>query len=80
VVVDLKTYAKTRGASARLARAIGVSSVTVSHWVSGHKQVPAERCLAVEAATSGTVRCEELRPDIQWGVLRERRRSERRVA
>lgn len=72
--MDLKTYAETRGASAQLARALGVSAVTVSHWVSGLKDVPAERCLAIEAATNGRVRCEELRPDIQWGVLRDRRR------
>jgi DNA-binding transcriptional regulator YdaS (Cro superfamily) len=78
--MDLKTYAATRGAAAQLARALGVSSATVSFWISGDKQVPAERCMAIEAATDGAVRCEDLRPDLQWGVLRERRAAERRAA
>ncbi len=33
-------------------------------------RVPAEHCPAIERATGGAVRCEDLRPDIEWGVLR----------
>lgn len=69
--MNLKTYAETRGAAAQLARALGVSSVIVSHWVTGVKPVSAERCLDIERVTGGAVRCEELRPDIAWSVLRE---------
>lgn len=32
--------------------------------------VPAERCPAIERATNGQVRCEDLRPDVDWAVLR----------
>jgi DNA-binding transcriptional regulator YdaS (Cro superfamily) len=32
-------------------------------------KVPAEHCPAIERATG--VRCEELRPDVPWEVLRE---------
>lgn len=32
--------------------------------------VPAEHCPAIERATGGKVRCEELRPDVAWEVLR----------
>ena len=53
-----------------LARAIGVSPVVMSFWRTGARQVPAERCPAIEAATGGLVRCEDLRPDVQWSVLR----------
>jgi DNA-binding transcriptional regulator YdaS (Cro superfamily) len=53
-----------------LARAIGVSPVVVSLWNTGARQVPAERCPDIEAATGGLVRCEDLRPDVQWSVLR----------
>lgn len=33
-------------------------------------RVPAEYCPAIEKLTNGAVRCEELRPDIEWSVLR----------
>lgn len=70
--MDLRTYAESkRGASARLARALGVHPVMVSQWINGVKVVPAERCPAIELATSGDVRCEELRPDVPWSVLRQ---------
>lgn len=40
----------------------------VGNW--RHRGVPAEYCPAIERATRGTVRCEDLRPDIDWAVLR----------
>lgn len=46
------------------------NSVLVNQWVNGVRQVPAERCPAIERATGGAVRCEDLRPDVDWGVLR----------
>ena len=46
------------------------NSVLVNQWVNGVRQVPAERCPAIERATDGAVRCEDLRPDVDWGVLR----------
>ena len=41
---------------------------TVQSWLSN--RVPAEHCPAIERATDGAVRCEELRPDVAWDVLR----------
>lgn len=55
------------GGRSSLAARIGVTPAAVSQWVSGERRVPAERCLQIERATDGTVRCEELRPDIDWG-------------
>lgn len=70
--MDLKTYVDAeRGNAARLACELSVSPVMVSQWASGTKAVPAERCPVIERATSGAVRCEELRPDVPWSVLRE---------
>jgi len=68
--MDLNTYLKQRGAGSALARYLKVNHVMVSQWRYGIKQVPAERCPAIEKATGGAVRCEELRPDIDWGYLR----------
>ncbi|WP_308445851.1 YdaS family helix-turn-helix protein [Chitiniphilus purpureus] len=69
--MDLKTYllaAKGRGAA--LAAALGVNQVLISTWAHGKRPVPAGRCPAIERATDGQVRCEELRPDIDWAYLR----------
>ncbi|CAI06121.1 hypothetical protein ebB253 [Aromatoleum aromaticum EbN1] len=58
------------GGQATLARALGVTPAAVSQWVTGVRPIPAERCPAIERATAGAVRCEELRPDVDWGYLR----------
>ncbi len=34
-------------------------------------RVPAEWCPIIERETGGLVTCEQLRPDVEWGVLRE---------
>jgi len=53
--MDLKTFlSKERGRASALARAIGVSPVTVHQWAGG-KQVPAERCPQIEAWSCGQV-------------------------
>jgi len=43
----------------------------VNQWATGRRPVPAEFCPKIERATSGAVRCEDLRPDIEWSVLRQ---------
>ena len=68
--MDLKTYLEQRGEAMSLARTIGVSAVVISLWKTGARQVPAERCPVIERATGGAVRCEELRPDVDWAYLR----------
>lgn len=69
--MNLNSYiSQKRGGGYLLSRALGVSSVVVSMWKTGARQVPAERCPAIERATGGLVRCEDLRPDIEWSVLR----------
>ena len=69
--MNLKTYIdKQRGRAASLGRAIGVTPVLVSQWANGRRPIPAERCPAIEKATSGEVTCEELRPDVDWQFIR----------
>ena len=53
-----------------LARELSISPVLISQWRNGIRPVPAERCPAIERATGGVVRCEDLRPDVDWAVLR----------
>ena len=62
------------GSQAAMASAIQVRQPTISEWLRGERQVPAERCPLIERETrarGNVVRCEDLRPDIAWGVLRE---------
>lgn len=59
-----------RGTAIRLTKAIGAFSSDMSSWSMGKRPVPAERCPTIERATGGLVRCEDLRPDVEWYVLR----------
>lgn len=71
-MMNLNTYLERtgRGAARTLARRLGVSPVLVSQWRTGRRPVPAGRCPAIEMATGGRVRCEVLRPDVDWAFLR----------
>jgi DNA-binding transcriptional regulator YdaS (Cro superfamily) len=61
------------GSQAAMASSLGVRQSTVSEWLRGVRPVPAERCPQIERETRrrGTpILCEELRPDVEWDVLR----------
>jgi DNA-binding transcriptional regulator YdaS (Cro superfamily) len=66
--MDLRTYLAERGSQTRLATAIEAQPQLVWQWAQadGRRQVPADRCPAIERATDGAVTCEELRPDLRW--------------
>ncbi len=70
--MNLATYFEMQGhgSKTKLAKTINAFSSDVSDWTHGYRRVPVERCPAIEAATDGLVRCEDLRPDVAWGVLR----------
>jgi DNA-binding transcriptional regulator YdaS (Cro superfamily) len=40
----------------------------VSQWKT--TGVPVEHCPRIERLTAGAVRCEEMRPEVDWGYLR----------
>jgi len=72
----IKNAATIVGGGSRLAEKLGVTPAAVTQWGlpsddKFYRQVPAERCPAIEAATGGRVRCEDLRPDVAWHVLRQ---------
>ena len=59
------------GGVAETVRKLGLNGhATVYQWTK--TKVPAERCPQIEDATGGQVRCEELRPDVLWSVLRRK--------
>lgn len=71
LTMDLKTYFQTANKTrSELAREVGITPVLISQWVHGARQVPAARCPSIERLTNGAVRCEDLRPDVDWAYLR----------
>jgi DNA-binding transcriptional regulator YdaS (Cro superfamily) len=74
VMDALKKAIDIVGGQAALGKECGVWQSAVSNWIQREK-VPAEYCPAIERATKGSVRCEELRPDVDWAVLRNTRRK-----
>lgn len=66
-VTGLNRAIQLAGGPTALARAVGVSSHNVvRQWQ--RNRVPAEHCPVIERITG--VPCEELRPDVEWSVLR----------
>lgn len=57
------------GSQSALAKAIGRTPQVVNNW-QRRGNVPAEHCPAIERATKGEVRCEDLRPDVDWAWIR----------
>lgn len=71
----VKYAASIVGGSSKLAQALDITPSVITHWSLPSedrffRRVPAERCPEIEALTHGQVRCEDLRPDVNWGVLR----------
>lgn len=52
-----------------LAKRLGLAPQVVNNW-QRRGRVPADYCPSIERVTGGKVRCEDLRPDVDWGYLR----------
>jgi DNA-binding transcriptional regulator YdaS (Cro superfamily) len=72
-LTPLEIAAKIVGSQTVLANLLGVSKGAIPQWKGEGQRVPAEHCPVIERVTGGAVRCEDLRPDIEWGVLRKNR-------
>lgn len=70
--MKLDSYlAQEKITQAAFAELLGVSQSALWQWGLPDRKVPAEHCPAIERLTKGQVRCEELRPDVDWAVLRQ---------
>ena len=58
------------GTQSGLAKKINVSRAQVWQWLNNINSVSVEKSIEIEDKTNGIVRCEELRPDINWSVIR----------
>lgn len=81
--MDLKTYLRNLPKEERepFAERCG-TSLNYLKLVAYKAKIPAEKlCIEVERESNGSVRCEDLRDDVDWGFLRgsDRRATERRA-
>lgn len=77
--MKLATYLnRNPGAASRLARALSVTTVSVSEWKRGLKYPSFENAVAIDAETGGVVTAEEMRPDLAWAIRYLRQRPARR--
>lgn len=58
------------GSQSALAKRIDCAPQVINNWLR-RNNVPAEHCPEIEKATGGVVRCEDLRPDVDWSYLRQ---------
>lgn len=70
--MELKTYLSNleRGGLSKLAALLDISPSYLSQLSSGSASISEKRCIEIEKATNGAVRCEDLRPDVDWAYLR----------
>jgi len=59
------------GGTAALARILGRSASEISQWISGNRPIPLIAAPAIEKATNGAVRRQDLRPNDWWKIWPE---------
>lgn len=74
--MDLKTYLSTLTLKERdaLADKCGTSAGHLRNVSYGYRSCGESLAIALERESGGSVTCEELRPDVDWSVLRGRPR------
>lgn len=66
----IKLAIEGAGGTANVARELKCSTQAVYFWQTGKRTLPAEHCPALERMNEGRIRCEQLRPDVDWTYLR----------
>lgn len=66
----IKRAVQVLGTQAQLARSINVTKQAVTFWMNGSRTPSAETAIDIERATRGLVTVEDIRPDIDWKVVR----------
>ena len=67
--MNLSKYLESKSAS-ELAASVGISNAYLSQIKSGVRKASSQVCINIERETAGAVRCEDLRPDVDWAYLR----------
>lgn len=77
--MDLKSYLSTLSLKERdaLASRCNTSAGHLRNVSYGYRSCGESLAIALERESGGAVRCEELRPDVDWRVLRDTARRRR---
>ncbi|RKS87300.1 YdaS antitoxin of YdaST toxin-antitoxin system [Orbus hercynius] len=73
----LQEAIKRTGSQRAFAKICGVSQPAVSNWLKGKSKIGEDKAMLVEIALDGEITCEELRPDVNWSVLRNKKATKR---
>jgi DNA-binding transcriptional regulator YdaS (Cro superfamily) len=66
----IKAAIEGAGGPTKVARELNCSTQAVYFWQTGKRTLPAEHCPALERLNDGRIRCEQMRPDVDWAYLR----------
>lgn len=66
---NIKEWVRLAGGARAIASDRLLCESAIYNWISRGK-LPAEHCPSIERLTGGVVRCEQMRPDVEWSVLR----------
>ena len=67
--LGVKAAIEICGSQAVVAKACGISQPTVFKWLGGAK-IDVAHVSSIVKATNGAVKPEDLRPDVDWAVIR----------
>lgn len=70
--IALAKAIKILGGQKKLGEQLGVAQSCVWKWLHNQTSINLAKAIEIEDKTNGQVRCEELRPDINWSVLRNK--------
>ena len=76
----IQTAISSLGGPAATAQVLNCTVQAVCFYRDGKREFPAKLCPTIERATNGAVTCEQLRPDVEWAVLRRPRRGAKKAA
>lgn len=61
---------RNKKSQASLGEVLGITQGAVAQWLLPGRKIPAEHCPTIEVWSGREVMCEEMRPDIDWAVIR----------
>lgn len=65
----IKDIIRDAGGAKAIAKDRHIHESAVYNWIA-RGQIPAEHCPSLERLSGGLRRCEQMRTDVEWGVLR----------
>lgn len=68
--IHIRRAFSVMGGPSEASRKLGINNPAVLYQWRIHGRVPIKYAIEIEVLTNGAVRCEDLRPDVNWGVLR----------